>query len=132
MHGDACLVELVARVAIAIDQYRAGEVDARGIDETIRQYHPATGDLWKLCPAGDGGAHMAAPEPSLSLAPSPARGSAARSRGVPRVDRAADMGLRVRPARKALKNASMTVRHAHRGDVVDMSRALERFGSYNA
>jgi hypothetical protein len=37
------LTELLTHVAAAIDRYRAGEIDAYAVDETIHHYHPAGG-----------------------------------------------------------------------------------------
>jgi hypothetical protein len=34
------LAELLSHVAAAIDRYRAGEIDAYAVDETIHHYHP--------------------------------------------------------------------------------------------
>ena len=41
----------------AIDRYRAGEVDAYTVDETIHHYHRAARELWKFCWSGSGGTH---------------------------------------------------------------------------
>ena len=41
----------------AIDRYRAGEIDAYAVDETIHHYHRAAAELWKFCFARGGGAH---------------------------------------------------------------------------
>lgn len=51
------LAELVSHVAAAIDRYRAGEIDADDVDETIHHYHRAAGELWKFCFARGGGTH---------------------------------------------------------------------------
>jgi hypothetical protein len=47
-HGyhEARLGELIEYIAIAIDRYRAGEVDAYHVDETIHHYHRAARELW--------------------------------------------------------------------------------------
>jgi hypothetical protein len=50
----AQLAELLSHVTAAIDRYRAGEIDAYAVDETIRRYHRA-GGLWKFCFARGGG-----------------------------------------------------------------------------
>jgi hypothetical protein len=42
----AQLAELLTHVAAAIDRYRADEIDAHAVDETIHHYHRA-GELWK-------------------------------------------------------------------------------------
>jgi hypothetical protein len=52
------LAELVDRVAAAVDEYRAGQVEVYGVDETIHQYHRAAGELWKFCWAGGGRQHL--------------------------------------------------------------------------
>jgi hypothetical protein len=51
------LAELLTHVAAAIDRYRAGEIDAYAVDETIHHYHRAAGELWKFCFACGGGTH---------------------------------------------------------------------------
>ena len=51
------LAELLTHVAAAIDSYRAGEIDAYAVDETIHHYHRAAGELWKFCFARGGGTH---------------------------------------------------------------------------
>lgn len=51
------LTELLTHVAAAIDRYRAGEIDAYAVDETIHHYHRAAGELWKFCFAPGGGTH---------------------------------------------------------------------------
>jgi len=40
---------LVARVGEAIDQYRAGELDAFDVDQVLFQYSRAAKELWKFC-----------------------------------------------------------------------------------
>jgi hypothetical protein len=40
-----------------LDRYRAGEVDAYAVDETIHQYHRAAQELWKFCWSGGVGAN---------------------------------------------------------------------------
>ena len=52
------LDELIDHVAIAIDRYRRGEIDAYTVDETIHHYHRAARELWKFCWSGGGGAHI--------------------------------------------------------------------------
>ena len=56
-HHQSQLAELLNHVAAAIDRYRAGEIDASAVDETIHHYHRATGNLWKFCFARGGGTH---------------------------------------------------------------------------
>jgi hypothetical protein len=45
----AQLGELVARVAEAVDRYRAGELDAFEVDQVLFQYSRAAKELWKFC-----------------------------------------------------------------------------------
>ena len=52
-YHEAQLVELVQRVAVAIDRFRAGEVGAFDIDQVIFQYSRAAKELWKFCSLGD-------------------------------------------------------------------------------
>lgn len=51
------LAELLSHVGAALDRYRAGEVDAYDMDETIHRYHRAAGELWKFCFSRGGGTH---------------------------------------------------------------------------
>ena len=51
------LAELLNHAAAAIDRYRAGEIGAYAVDETIHHYHRAAGELWKFCFARGGGTH---------------------------------------------------------------------------
>jgi hypothetical protein len=53
----AQLAELLAHVAAAIDRYRAGEIDAYAVDETIHHYHRAAAELWKFCFSRGEGSH---------------------------------------------------------------------------
>jgi hypothetical protein len=48
-YHETCLGELVARVADAIDRYRAGELDAFEADQVIHRYHQAARKLWSYC-----------------------------------------------------------------------------------
>jgi hypothetical protein len=57
-YHQACLAELVNRVGAVVDEYRAGQVEVYGVDETIHQYHRAAGELWKFCWAGGGREHL--------------------------------------------------------------------------
>jgi hypothetical protein len=57
-YHEKCLRELVDHVADALDRYRAGEIDAFAVDETIHHYHRAARELWKFCWAGSGGTHL--------------------------------------------------------------------------
>ncbi len=40
---------LVAHVAEAVDGYRAGDLDAFGVDQVLFQYSRAAKELWKFC-----------------------------------------------------------------------------------
>jgi hypothetical protein len=53
----AQLAGLLTHVAAAIDRYRADQIDAHALDETIHHYHRAAGELWKFCFARGGGSH---------------------------------------------------------------------------
>ncbi|WP_428342885.1 hypothetical protein [Mycobacterium sp.] len=57
-YHEARLGELIGYIAIAIDCYRSGEVDAFTVDETIHHYHRAARELWKFCCSGGGGSHI--------------------------------------------------------------------------
>jgi len=56
-YHQAQLAELLTNVAVAVDRYRAGEIDAFTVDETIHHYHRAAGELWKFCFSGGGGSN---------------------------------------------------------------------------
>ena len=51
------LAGLLSHVGAAIDRYRAGEIDAYAVDETIHHYRRAAGELWKFCFSRGGGTH---------------------------------------------------------------------------
>ena len=53
----ALLAELLSHVGTAIERYRAGEIDAYAMDETIHHYHRAAAELWKFCFARGGSTH---------------------------------------------------------------------------
>jgi hypothetical protein len=57
-YHEARLGELIEYIAMAIDCYRAGEIDAYAVDETIHHYHRAARELWKFCWSGGSGAHV--------------------------------------------------------------------------
>lgn len=57
-YHEARLGELIAYVAVAVDRYRAGEIHAYAVDETIDHYHRAARELWKFCWYGGGGTHI--------------------------------------------------------------------------
>ena len=57
IYHQAQLAGLLANVAAAVDRYRAGQIDACTLDETIHHYHRAAGELWKFCFSGGGGSH---------------------------------------------------------------------------
>lgn len=48
-YHEARLSELVTHVAGAIDRFRAGELDAFGVDNVLFQYSRAAKELWKFC-----------------------------------------------------------------------------------
>ena len=56
-YHQAQLAGLLGHVAAAIDRYRAGEIDACTVDETIHHYHRAATELWKFCFSRSGGSH---------------------------------------------------------------------------
>jgi hypothetical protein len=56
-YHQAQLAELLSHVGTAIDRYRAREIDAYAMDETIHRYHRAAAELWKFCFARGGGTH---------------------------------------------------------------------------
>ena len=56
-YHQAQLAELLSHAGAAIDRYRAGEIDAYAMDETIHHYHRAAAELWKFCFARGGGTH---------------------------------------------------------------------------
>ena len=58
-YHQAQLAELLSHVGAAIDRYRAGEIGADAVDETIHRYHRAAGELWKFCFSRGGGTHAA-------------------------------------------------------------------------
>ena len=57
-YHEARLADLIEHVAEELDRYRAGEVDAYAVDETIHQYHRAAQELWKFCWSGGVGANI--------------------------------------------------------------------------
>jgi hypothetical protein len=56
-YHQAQLGGLLAYVTAVADRYRAGEIDAYTVDETIHHYHRTAGELWKFCFSGGGGSH---------------------------------------------------------------------------
>ena len=56
-YHEARLGELIEYITAAIDRYRAGEIDAYTVDETIHHYHRAARE-WKFCWSGGGGTHI--------------------------------------------------------------------------
>jgi hypothetical protein len=54
----AQLADLIEYITAAVDRYRAGEIDAYAVDETIHHYHQAARELWKFCWSGGGGTHI--------------------------------------------------------------------------
>jgi hypothetical protein len=57
-YHEARLADLIEHVAEQLDRYRAGEVDAYAVDQTIHQYHRAAQELWKFCWSGGVGANI--------------------------------------------------------------------------
>jgi hypothetical protein len=57
-YHEAQLGELIDHVTAAVDRYRAGEIDAYRVDETIHHYHRVARELWKFCWSGGGGTHL--------------------------------------------------------------------------
>ena len=43
------LAVLIAHVGEAVDRFRAGELDAFGVDAVLYQYSRAAKELWKFC-----------------------------------------------------------------------------------
>ena len=56
-YHESQLAELLGHVGAEIDRYRAGEIDAYAVDETIHHYHRAARELWKFCWSGGSGTH---------------------------------------------------------------------------
>ncbi len=56
-YHQAQLAGLLSHVAAAIDRFRAGQIDAYAVDETIHHYHRAAAELWRFCFARGGGSH---------------------------------------------------------------------------
>ena len=54
-YHEAQLAHLIEHIAAAVDRYRAGEIDAYAVDETLHHYHQAARELWKFCWSGGGG-----------------------------------------------------------------------------
>ena len=46
---EAQLAQLVERVGLEIDRFRAGELDAFEADQALFQYSRAAKELWKFC-----------------------------------------------------------------------------------
>ena len=57
-YHEARLADLIEHVAEELDRYRAGEVYAYAVDETIHQYHRPAQELWKFCWFGGVGANI--------------------------------------------------------------------------
>lgn len=51
-YHERCLAELVERVGVEIDRFRAGELDAYMADLALFQYSRAAKELWKFCNLG--------------------------------------------------------------------------------
>ena len=56
-YHQAQLAGLLRHIVVAIDRYRAGDIDAYAADETIHHYHRAAAELWKFCFAQGAGTH---------------------------------------------------------------------------
>jgi hypothetical protein len=56
-YHQAQLAGLLSHVAAATGRYRAGQIDACTVDETIHNYHRAAAELWKFCFSRGGGSH---------------------------------------------------------------------------
>src|SRR5260370_36842122 len=54
-YHESQLAELLGRVRVEIDRYRAGEIDAYAADATLDHYHRAAAERWKFCFARGGG-----------------------------------------------------------------------------
>jgi hypothetical protein len=54
-YHEAQLSELVTHVAVEIDRFRDGDLDAFDVDRVLFQYSRAARELWKLCNLGDVG-----------------------------------------------------------------------------
>jgi hypothetical protein len=57
-YHQARLEELVGHVAVAVDGWRAGSLDAYEVDQVLHHYQGAARELWKFCWATGGGAHV--------------------------------------------------------------------------
>jgi hypothetical protein len=53
----AQLAGLLSHIGAATGRYRAGEIGADAVDETIHHYHRAAAALWTFCFARGGGTH---------------------------------------------------------------------------
>ena len=56
-YHESQLAGLLGHVGAETDRYRAGEIDAYAVDETIHHDHRAAAALWKFCFARGGGTH---------------------------------------------------------------------------
>jgi hypothetical protein len=57
-YHQARLDELVQHVAMAVDGWRAGSLDAHDVDEVLHRYQRAARELWKFCWGTGGGRHV--------------------------------------------------------------------------
>jgi hypothetical protein len=57
-YHEAELAGLIGHVAEALERYRADELDAFGVDETLHNYSKAARELWKFCFGGGSGAYL--------------------------------------------------------------------------
>jgi hypothetical protein len=56
-YHEAQLADLIEHIAAAVDRYRASDIDAYVLDETIHHYYRAARELWKFCWSGGSGTH---------------------------------------------------------------------------
>ena len=52
-YHEACLLQLIQRVGIAVDQARSGELSPFDVDQDLFQYSRAAKELWKFCNTTD-------------------------------------------------------------------------------
>ena len=48
-YHEACLLELIHRVGVAVDRARSGDISSFEADQSLFQYSRAAKDLWKFC-----------------------------------------------------------------------------------
>ena len=52
-YHEACLLQLIQRAGVAVDQARSGELDPFEADQELFQYSRAAKELWKFCNTTD-------------------------------------------------------------------------------